>query len=80
MQMVKRVTRSTRFEELPDFLTVEEARTYLGLGRSTLYELLRCKELPCVRFGRVIRVPRSAIEQYALKSEQHPVGRPGAAM
>jgi excisionase family DNA binding protein len=67
--MVTRVTRETRFEDLPDLLTVEEARTYLGLGRSTLYELLRCKDLPCVRFGRLIRIPRTAIERYLLKGE-----------
>ncbi len=59
------IDRQTRFGELPDFLTVEETRTYLMLGRSTLYDLLRRKELTCVRFGRVIRIPRTALEKYA---------------
>jgi excisionase family DNA binding protein len=58
------ITRQTRFEDLPDFLSVEETRTYLGLGRSTIYERLRRKELAAVRFGRVIRVPRAALEKY----------------
>jgi excisionase family DNA binding protein len=58
------ITRQTRFEDLPDFLSVEETRTYLGLGRSTIYELLRRKELSAVRFGRVIRVPKAALEKY----------------
>ena len=56
------VTRQTRFEDLPDLLSVEEARTYLGLGRSTMYELRRRKDLAHVRFGRVIRIPREALE------------------
>ena len=62
--MQERITRHTRFEDLPDFLSVEETRIYLGLGRSTIYELLRRKELSAVRFGRVIRVPRAALEKY----------------
>jgi excisionase family DNA binding protein len=58
------ITRQTRFEDLPDFLTAEETRTYLGLGRSTLYELLRRKELCAVRFGRAIRIPKTALARY----------------
>jgi len=73
------ITRQTRFEDLPDFLSVEEFRTYLGIGRSTAYDLLRRGEVSYVRFGRVIRVPRAAIESYLLKIEQRPAGRPGAA-
>jgi excisionase family DNA binding protein len=61
-----RVTRQTRFEDLPDFLSVEEFRIYLGIGRSTAYDLLRRGEVSCVRFGRVIRVPRAATESYLL--------------
>lgn len=55
--MQEPITRRTRFEDLPDFLSVEETRTYLELGRSTMYELLRRKELTYMRFGRVIRIP-----------------------
>ncbi len=77
--MMARVTRQTRFEDLPDFLSVEEFRIYLGIGRSTAYDLLRRGEVPCVRFGRVIRVPRASIEQYVLKGQQNQAGRPGSA-
>jgi excisionase family DNA binding protein len=58
------ITRQTRFDDLPDFLSVEETRAYLALGRSTLYELIRSKALASVRFGRVIRIPRAALERY----------------
>ena len=75
---MERITRQTRFEDLPDVLSVEEFRIYLGIGRSTAYELLRRKEVPCVRFGRVIRVPRAAVERYLLKNEHHQAGMSGA--
>jgi len=64
--VLERITGKTRFENLPDFLSVEEARAYLGLGRSTIDELLRRKELVCARFGRVIRIPRAALERYVV--------------
>jgi excisionase family DNA binding protein len=66
MRVQESITPETRFEDLPDFLRVEEVCAYLRLGRSTVYELLRRKELRHVRFGRVIRVPRTALERYVL--------------
>jgi excisionase family DNA binding protein len=59
-----KITRQTRFEDLPDLLSVEETRAYLALGRSTMYELLRRKELAYVRFGRLIRIPRASLEKF----------------
>jgi hypothetical protein len=38
--MEEPITRQTRFEDLPDFLSVEETRTYLDLGHSTMYGLV----------------------------------------
>ena len=58
------ITRQTRFEDLPDFLSVEDIKAYLGLGSSTVYELIRSKALASVRFGRVIRISRAALERY----------------
>jgi len=71
------ITRNTRFEDLPDFLSVEGACAYLGLGRSTMYELLRRHQLLHARFGRVIRISRKAIEVYVQANEQRPGDRPG---
>jgi excisionase family DNA binding protein len=61
------ITSQTNFDDLPEFLTVEEIRAYLRLGRSTVYELLRQGELPHVRFGRAIRVPKTALAKYLSK-------------
>ena len=58
-----RITRDTKWEMLPDYLTPAEARAYLNLGRSTLYDLVRRGELPAVRFGKVLRIPREALKK-----------------
>jgi len=49
------------FSELPDWVSPEEARRFLGLGRATIYELIRSHELPSRKFGRQIRVPKAAL-------------------
>ena len=35
----------------------EEAAELLGVGRSTIYELMRAGELPVVHIGRAARIP-----------------------
>lgn len=50
----------TEFETLPDLLTPDEFREYVGIGRSTMYDLLRREEIPFVRHGRSIRIPKTA--------------------
>ncbi len=48
--------------KLPDFLTVEEAANLLRLNRKTLYEVIRLNRPRwAIRFGRTIRVSRSAL-------------------
>ena len=42
-------------------LTLEEAAEYLGVGRSTTYELVRTSHLRAVRIGRLLRLPASAV-------------------
>jgi excisionase family DNA binding protein len=58
-----RITRDTKWEMLPDYLTPEEARAYLNLGRTTLYDLVKRGKLPAVRFGKVLRIPREALKK-----------------
>lgn len=66
-------------DELPLFMTVEQAAQALQLGRSTAYELTvewettnRRSGLPFVRFGRQKRVPREALVAYVRgRTEPH---------
>ena len=45
-------------------LRVNEAAEVLGIGRTTVYELVAKGELPTVRIGRSVRIPISAIEAW----------------
>jgi excisionase family DNA binding protein len=55
--------RTIPFDQLPEFLTPDEVREYLNVSRNTVYQLLRRNEIQHVRFGRLIRVPKSALQQ-----------------
>lgn len=55
------IDRHTPYDALPEYLSPEECRAYLDLGRSTMYELLRRDEITHVRFGRTIRIPKAAL-------------------
>lgn len=61
MSVEPAIRRQTPFEDLPEFLSPEEFRAYVGLSRSTVYDLLRRAEVPHVKFGRCIRIPKSAL-------------------
>jgi len=44
-------------------LTVEEAARVLGVGRGKAYEAARRGEIPTIRLGRRVLVPRSALRR-----------------
>ena len=50
--------------ETPLLLTVPEAARLLQLGRNSVYELVACRQLPALRFGRAIRIPRASLEAW----------------
>lgn len=45
-------------------LSVTEAQTYSGIGKNTLYELIRSEKIPTVRIGRTIKIHRLGLEQF----------------
>jgi excisionase family DNA binding protein len=44
-------------------LTVEEAATMLGISRAFAYEAVNRGEIPSIRIGRRVLVPRAALER-----------------
>jgi excisionase family DNA binding protein len=44
-------------------LTVEEAAQTLGISRAFAYEAVRRREIPSIRIGRRVLVPRAALER-----------------
>ena len=61
------IERRTPYDALPEFLSPEEFRRYLALGRSTCYDMLRRNQIPHVRYGRVIRIPKAALQRAEVK-------------
>jgi excisionase family DNA binding protein len=49
---------------LPMLLTVRDVEAELQLGRTRTYELLRSGEIPALRIGRALRIPREALERW----------------
>lgn len=47
-----------------DMLRSEDAARVLGIGRTKLYEMIRRGELPALRIGRLIRIPRSTLTRW----------------
>ena len=47
-----------------ELLRVEEVQAVLGIGRSKVYEMIRRGELPTLHIGRLVRVPRWALEAW----------------
>jgi excisionase family DNA binding protein len=48
----------------PELLRAEEVAKVLSIARSTVFELMAARELPVVRIGRAVRVPREALRQW----------------
>ena len=46
----------------PLLVSVEEAAGLLGIGRTTLYELIRRGDVRPIRIGRCVRIPRRELE------------------
>lgn len=44
-------------------LSVEEAARMLGIGRNLCYDRVKTGEIPVIRIGRRLLVPRAALEK-----------------
>jgi excisionase family DNA binding protein len=61
-----RVTDDPRDEIVADGLeTIEDARAFLSVSRTTLYQLMDTGKIAFVRFGRNRRIPRRALMDFA---------------
>jgi excisionase family DNA binding protein len=57
---MKPVDRYTTFDELPEWLTVEEIQKHLSTGRTATYEAVRSGKWRVMKAGRLVRVHKSA--------------------
>jgi excisionase family DNA binding protein len=59
---MKEVTHMNVIELNIELLKATEVARLLGIGRTKVYELMAAGELPVVRIGRFVRVPRRSLE------------------
>ena len=45
-----------------DVLTVEQAAQVLNIGRAAAYRAIHTGDLPTIKIGRTVRVPKRALE------------------
>lgn len=57
---------------LPDtpFLRVDEVAAYFRVSRSTVYGWIQAGQLPAVRIGGTVRLPRAAVVALGIPSER----------
>jgi len=48
----------------PTWITYEEAQRLTSLGRTTLWRLVKAREIKVVRIGRAVRINRESLETY----------------
>jgi excisionase family DNA binding protein len=51
------------WQDLPAVMLVEEAAAVLRLGRNATYESVRRGEIPSIRIGRRLLIPKSGLER-----------------
>ena len=58
------ITRTTPAADLPELLRVDEVARWAAVGRGTIYEAIRRGDLAHISIGRLVRVPRTAVEAW----------------
>jgi excisionase family DNA binding protein len=56
------------------YMTVVEIAAMMRVSRATVYRLLHAGDLPGIRVGRSLRVPRQAVETYMRTAALHGSG------
>ena len=52
------------FTQYPDLMSINDLRGALGIGRTKAYELVSSGELPSIRVGNAIRIPKKNLLDY----------------
>jgi len=53
------------------FLTVPEVAAALGVSKSNVYERVRRNEIPALRLGRTVRIPRVWLDRWIAEATGH---------
>jgi len=50
-----------------EILNTDEVMDYLGIGRNTMYELLKEKKIKAFKIGKVWKIPKEALDEYVTR-------------
>lgn len=53
-------------------LTIDEAATYLGLSKLTMYAWINKRKIECVKVGRIVRFREQTLEKWIEKNAVKP--------
>jgi excisionase family DNA binding protein len=72
---MQEITRNTRWQDLPEYLSVTETARYFAMKPCTVYQLVRERKIPHRLVGKAIRIPKEffRIEQAMRAEESKPV-------
>ena len=59
--MAREYRMPPRYDDLPELCTPEQARAFLQVGKNKIYELLKAGDLPVLKFGQLMRIPKTAL-------------------
>ena len=45
-------------------MSIEELISYLDIGKTTAYRLMRSGEIKVFKIGRIYKIPRKSVEEY----------------
>lgn len=57
----------SRVSIAPRWLTIDEASTYTGFAKGTLYHMVSDRRIPFVKKGRSLRFDRAALDEWMEK-------------
>ena len=63
------------FDDYPDILTPEDVGEMLRLGRNTVYDYLATGQITGFRNGRIWRIPKQAVIDFAMRPYTPPIKR-----
>jgi len=71
--LAKTITRGEFAEPVPDFMNMDEAAGYLGIGVKTLYNWISDEKIPFTKVGRLNKFRKEDLDQY-LENRTHKLG------
>ena len=63
-RIIQHTQRAMSLQDIPLVMTPAEVARLLGIGRNSVYALLRSGALRSIRVGKLLKIPRAALEEY----------------